>query len=234
MRTTTHARSLAHKFIPALAILASIVFCAPAANASLISVHVSDMYLIEALPEFVPVKGVSTLTREEDGVDALISTSGLASMGAYTLWWVVFNNPGACATAFMCGADSDFSDPAVDVSVLWGAGFLSDMDGFITFSAELGENEPPGQVLLGNPNGLLDSGVAEVHVVLRVHTNDGVPVEAGQVAEWVSSYNGGCPDGVGCADEQFAVHPSPIPLPASVWMFGTALGLLGWLRRRMV
>lgn len=234
MRITTHARSPTHALIPAFAIAASLLLYLPAANADLISVDVSDMYLIEALPEFVPVKGVSTLTREEDGVDVLVSTSGLASMGAYTMWWVVFNNPGACAAAFMCGADSDFSDPAVDVSVLWGAGFLSDMDGFITFSAELGENEPPGQILLGNPDGLLDSGVAEIHVVLRVHTNDGVPVEAGQVAEWVSTYNGGCPEGIGCADEQFAVHPSPIPLPASIWMFGAALGLLGWVRRKAV
>ncbi len=234
MKTTTHARSRTRALIPAFAIAASLLLYLPAANADLISVDVSDMYLFEALPEFVPVKGVSTLTREEDGVDVLISTSGLESMGAYTLWWVVFNNPGACAAAFMCGADSDFSDPAVDVSVLWGAGFLSDMDGFVTFSAELGENEPPSEILLGNPDGLLDSGVAEIHVVLRVHTNDGVPVEAGQVAEWVSSYNGGCPEGIGCADVQFAVHPSPIPLPASIWMFGAALGLLGWIRRKAV
>ncbi|MDJ0928115.1 MAG: hypothetical protein QNJ73_10760 [Gammaproteobacteria bacterium] len=202
------------------------------AQADLIDVDVQDMI---AFPELVPVKGVSTLTRREHGVDVLISTSGLESMGAYTLWWVVFNNPAACDTPFMCGlVESDFEDPAVDVSVLWGAGFLSDMDGFATFWAQLGENEPPLVVDLGNPNGLLDSVVAEIHVVLRVHTNDGEPVQPGQVAEWVGSFNGGCPDGVGCADVQFAVHKSLIPVPAAFWLFASALGLLGWARYRLV
>lgn len=28
------------------------------------------------------------------------------------------------------------------------------------------------------------------------------------------------------------IAPAPIPVPASVWLFGSALGLLGWIRRR--
>jgi hypothetical protein len=30
---------------------------------------------------------------------------------------------------------------------------------------------------------------------------------------------------------RLVINPSIIPIPAAVWLFGSALGLLGWMRR---
>ena len=34
------------------------------------------------------------------------------------------------------------------------------------------------------------------------------------------------------AGTTMTVETTPIPVPAAVWLFGSALGLLGWVRRR--
>ena len=217
-------------------VLAGVVASAllvPAANALVITSQVRDMIDFETGE---PVKGVATLTRMEDEIWAFVSTSGLDSMAAYTMWWVVFNNPAGCEIVGGCGlSDEDFEpDSPAQTAVLWANGWISDMDGFATFSAHLHEGAAyiPGEDLLGNNIGLLDSFFAEVHIVLRVHYHDdGSPILPGEFAEAVRTFNGGCPMGIGCYDQQFAIFP-PIPVPAAVWLFGSALGLLGWMRRR--
>jgi hypothetical protein len=55
---------------------------------------------------------------------------------------------------------------------------------------------------------------------------------------WVHTFNfGGSVENVKTnPDPAWAVHDgrAVVPVPASVWLFGSALGLLGWLRRRRV
>ena len=41
-----------------------------------------------------------------------------------------------------------------------------------------------------------------------------------------------CPIGVGSSSPLSCTAIAPIPVPAAVWLFGSALGLLGWIRRR--
>ncbi|MBL8199439.1 MAG: hypothetical protein JNK40_00580 [Chromatiales bacterium] len=41
-------------------------------------------------------------------------------------------------------------------------------------------------------------------------------------------------DSLGCNRAHWLVFSSPIPVPAAVWLFGSALGVLGWTRRRSV
>jgi hypothetical protein len=46
--------------------------------------------------------------------------------------------------------------------------------------------------------------------------------------------SGACTPGSNSSDvfAQWRVNATVIPVPAAVWLFGSALGLLGWLRRR--
>lgn len=34
-------------------------------------------------------------------------------------------------------------------------------------------------------------------------------------------------------DEAFIANISPIPIPPAVWLFGSALGVMGWMRRKL-
>jgi hypothetical protein len=56
---------------------------------------------------------------------------------------------------------------------------------------------------------------------------------------WDSTYtdcanDGGCTPGSNSSDvfAQWRVNATVIPVPAAIWLFGSALGLLGWLRRK--
>ena len=167
------------------------------------TVTVEDMYVFPAGPAVI---GNSVLTRKRKEVRMDVSATDLQPYGAYSFWWVVFNEPDECSagTAITrCGV-GDLpmlgGDPAVEASLLWGTGFVADGIGSANISARLRRNQPPGEVVVGP--GLQEVAGADIHGVLRSHG----PAVAGMTAEQVSSFNGGCPDGVGCANVQFSAH----------------------------
>jgi len=152
-------------------------------------VSVSDMQVFPNGPDVV---GVSVLTRYMPYVDAKISTTGLAANGAYSWWWVVFNRPEFCVDG--CGLDDlpvgatpiSNGDPRVQASLLWGTGFVSDGTGAAEVTAHLDRSKPPGEVRFGP--GLRRPRHADIHVALRSHG----PAVAGEAAEQVASFDGGC------------------------------------------
>ena len=157
--------------------------------------------------------GESRLGRDLNRVGVAVHTNGIPNNQALTLWWVVFNNPQACATA-PCN-EQDLGNPAVEADILYAAGSVVS-GGRASFNATLREGETAGSIagLFGLPaaSGLHDALTAEVHVVVRSHG----PVIPNMLEEQLNSYGGGCsvelapgtmPSAEGeCADIQFAIH----------------------------
>ena len=163
------------------------------------------------------VVGEATLKRSKESVNLTVHTTGLGSGDAYTIWWIIFNNPDACDPAGCSGADfpQNGGDPAVEASVMNATGRVADSDGNAWFSAVL-----PGGFMHTNPDsgnvrqafgpGLQNVKGAEIHIVVRCHglwSNN---------VEQISTLFGDCfadtssdPDGNGCFDIQAAVFPKP-------------------------
>jgi hypothetical protein len=123
------------------------------------------------------VVGAGQLNRTQTGVSLEISTTALAPGNAYTVWWIVFNNPAACAPTGCSGAD--LGNPAVNGSVLNATGGVADATGRAKFSAFL-----PVGFIHTNPSdevadaafkrhmfgpGLQNLKGAEIHAVIKSH-----------------------------------------------------------------
>jgi hypothetical protein len=155
------------------------------------------------------VVGSATMKREKNGVRVAIETSDLVAGDAHSVWWVIFNNPDACAGP-VCAA-SDFGNPDVNAAVLHATGGKSDEFGDATFNAFL----PLGLIRLNRTAdgrerhrlgaGLQDPKGAEIHMVIRTHGP-----ASGNVAELIeqmSTFGGLCDPGPmdPCADVQAAI-----------------------------
>jgi hypothetical protein len=130
----------------------------------------------------------ANLTRTASGVSYEITTTGLVAGHAYTVWFVVINDPAACSDT-PCAPPQFLADPAADAQVAWGLdGQVAAEDGSATFAAEV----PAGPLLDGwlPVQGLDDPLAAEIHLVL----NDHGPVVAELEEEMLSTYRAGCAD----------------------------------------
>ena len=162
-----------------------------------------DIFIPPPLGPFpnLEVIGSSTLHRNKNGITVNYKATGLHP-GAYTIWWVIWNNPQECTTPGGC-LDIDFPNPQnppnpdnmVGVEVMYAGGHVVGKNGKGNFSAHLkaGDDSPEsmntsfgfetvGGLRVGN------TFDAEVHVVLRTHG----PAIPGLVHEQISSYRGGC------------------------------------------
>jgi len=159
--------------------------------------------------------GTSTLHRNKNGITVNFKTKELIPGNAYTLWWVIWNNPNECGIPGQC-TDTDFPNgAAIELDVLYAAGHIVGASGTGNFSAHLRVGDASGSAgFFGLPGiGLNDSYEAEVHLVLRSHG----PAQPGMTADQIHTYGGGCttdPGGFGpdtseeghCRDIQAAIH----------------------------
>jgi len=160
--------------------------------------------------EVVPYAGAQ-LARTDGGVSASIHSVGLPGDHAYTVWWVVFNDPSGCVDG--CGLDdvlaavgpSANNNPA-DIGVFYMAGHYVGAHGVAGFGASLREGDASYCVPAGDGpfsalcNPLIDAETADIHLVVRDHG----PIQAGQFKAQVSSFTGGC-SSYACANLQAAI-----------------------------
>jgi hypothetical protein len=158
---------------------------------------------ILVFPDLTPGRGAATITRHMDAVWVNIHTAGLKQKSAFTVWWVVFNDPSLCGDA--CGdEDADFAYAAA----CYAGGFVTGNDGTANVSIHLDSGHMaegqeciiPGELDVGNGFG------AEIHVVIRSHGK----MLKGRVDEQTGSYLGAC-DARNCEDVQAAVFLSTVP-----------------------
>lgn len=156
----------------------------------------------------IPYAGAS-LMRNNDGMFATISTSGLTPGHVVTLWWAIFNYPRFCATPDC--APSDLNNYFVKGSLQSGGGYLVGADGRADFGGYLGKGDNTGFYILPgfgnmlNPApGIIDTNRATIHLVIRDHgpaSSDPLILE-----QQLTTFPGGCSI-YNCANVQAAVFP---------------------------
>lgn len=162
--------------------------------------------------------GISTLVRTDAGISATVETTALAPGNVVTLWWVVFNNPGACENPLAtspCGPP-DVANPETQASVLHAAGRVVGGGGSASYGAHLRVGDD-SRALVGN--GLTAPRDALVVLVLKSHGSKVPALTAGMLRTFAtgcadqSDAPPGTPDHLvgtpgpnDCAEIQFSVH----------------------------
>ena len=77
--------------------------------------------------DFSP-QGAATLQRTRNGISGRVMTNVGTAGDPYTLWVVVINNPGKCATPYACG-EPDLFNPDTESSAYNGTGAISASNG---------------------------------------------------------------------------------------------------------
>lgn len=175
-------------------IIASLMLVCFSGWASRATTQTADVFTFEGLQD----TGDAWLLRTADGITARANIDGLRP-GAYTVWWVIWNNPAACG-ADGC-TDADFGNPAVDVDIGFATGHVVNRNGKAIFAAHLNEGGAlqgfPVEFGIASGSGLIDAESAEVHLVFRSH-GPKIPELTG---EMIRTFNAGC------------VYDFPVPVP---------------------
>jgi hypothetical protein len=117
----------------------------------------------------VPGAGAATLFRSKNRLETQVAIAELAVNSAYTVWWIIFNNPAECDGP--CDG-SDLGTPAVRASVVYAAGFVTGTEtgtGHATASLEAGALPEGVDVAAGTVKGLRPGRglAAEIHIMIR-------------------------------------------------------------------
>lgn len=148
--------------------------------------------------------GRALLKRDSSGISVDLRSRGLEPGHSYSLWWVIFNNPKACAGGPGGCLGSDLANPDVEGTMMNAAGRIADQYGRMRVRAFL----PVGFMHSGEERQVRGPGLqnlhgAEVHAVLRTHGE--AAADPLDVVSQLSTLNGVC--NTPCANVQFAVFP---------------------------
>ena len=110
-----------------------------------------------------------TLTRTKQSIHANLALSGLDLGAAYTVWWVIWNNPSKCA-----GTPCGLGDLGVSGNaVIYATGFVTGESGATSVTADLMAGKiPDGMVPHPDLPGVLKRGNGlgvEAHMLVQSH-----------------------------------------------------------------
>lgn len=184
----SHSSTFNSKYFKKLATLAGIAFLSLTMSTTLWAKKDADSIQTANVVDFhsgVDVAGAGTLTRTKKLVTAGIFTTDLDPSAAYTIWWIVWNDPSACVGG--CGED-DLE--IAGNSIFYAGGFVTGADG----SANVNVQMTPGVVNKGIElfagKGLDKKKVfkAEIHLIIRSHGS----LIPSMVDVQIGTFDGGC------------------------------------------
>jgi len=173
----------------------------------------------QGIPAAGDTVGWARLHRSSGGARLTLKTSQLGPGAAYSIWWIIFNNPKACGDDGC--SDADFGTAEVEASVLNATGRVANDDGRASFSAFLPagfiHTNPSGDVRHAFGPGLQNVSGAEIHIVVRCHgESSGSPEQISTLfadcvvpGSVVDETTGERSDALVCFDAQAAVFPLP-------------------------
>lgn len=156
-----------------------------------------------------------------------MSSSGLVNSENVKEWY--FNlNPALDPTALIYTYNAGLSTAAAAVSIADGVDCCkADGDGKYDFQFSFAPSSgfTPGKTVVYDITGIGSLTAASFNYLSAPAGGHGPYLSAAHVQNTTGAGSGGSGWVAGVAT-------STIPVPAAVWMFGSALGLLGWIRRR--
>jgi hypothetical protein len=136
--------------------------------------------------------GEATLVRTTSGLTATVQSNDLPSGQAVTLWFIVFNNPSACAS--VCGLADLLFNLEAQGDFIVGGGHVTGASGTGGFGGHLavGQTAGSGFPEIGMPDrpiGLSNPWGAQVTILLHSH---GPAMTGATLQSQISSFTGGC------------------------------------------
>ncbi len=187
------------RLVTLLATIAISVIAAAPAVAAGSEIGTSPVFAIGPGHTFIAwVPGASTtLVRTPNGISVSVQTSSLPAGHAFTVWALIFNNPGACAAGCEETA-GDLNVPAVMGSVFHVAGHITS-GGSDSFAGRVSVGDAAGAF---RGPGLLDPYGARIHLIIRDHGE----AATGELLQ--QQFNDISPRfcNVACSDAQKSVH----------------------------
>ncbi|MEN8239831.1 MAG: hypothetical protein ABFR53_11610, partial [Actinomycetota bacterium] len=156
------------------------------------TVETTSVHAFPGLPDLAPAGDAyrsASLVRTDGGISWRMNTDSLTPGDVVTVWYVIFNHPGACADSDAadgprCGEADLFNDD-VDVSIMWAAGSIVGGQGTANWAGSLNVGE------LNTPHPAFDNGQAldhprgaEIHLVAHTHG----PARPGYIGEQLHSF----------------------------------------------
>lgn len=156
------------------AVVMLIASTVPASAHSRADQQVAEVHAFPGSDGIDSMDGSARLLRTDSGISFRMQTDSLTPGDVATVWYVIFNSPGACENASAVEgprcSGADLGTPEADATVMWAAGSIVGGNGTANWAGRLNV----GQLNAPHPafdkgQSLTDARGAEIHLVVHTH-----------------------------------------------------------------